>query len=197
MATKIRLQRHGKKGSAFYHIVIADSRSKRDGKFIEKIGTYNPNSNPASINLEFDRAMYWLETGAAPTDTMRAILSYKGVLYKNHLNKGVKKGALSQEQADKKFEAWLQEKEGKITGKAESIVKAKQSAYEKMVADEKAKNDAKAAKIAAKVAPAAEEAVAPAVEEAVATPAVEESVATEATTEEAAPAAETEEKPEA
>lgn len=158
MATKIRLQRHGKKGSAFYHIVIADSRSKRDGKFIEKIGTYNPNSNPATIDLKFERALHWVTTGAEPTNTMRAILSYKGVLYRNHLNKGVTKGALTQEAADKKFEAWLNDKNAKISGKVDSLSTAKKSAYEKMLADEKAKNEAKAAQIAAKAAPAVEEA---------------------------------------
>ena len=163
MATKIRLQRHGKKGSAFYHIVIADSKSKRDGKFIEKIGTYNPNTNPATIDLQFDRALNWLNTGAQPTDTMRAILSYKGVLFMNHLNKGVAKGALTQDQADAKFKAWNEQKEGKIAGKVESLSKAKVTASEQKLADEKAKNEAIAAKIAAKVAPEVE---APAAEEA-------------------------------
>lgn len=188
MATKIRLQRHGKKSAAFYHIVIADSRSPRDGKFIEKIGTYNPNTNPATIDMQFERALHWLSTGAEPTNTMRAILSYKGVLYKNHLDKGVKKGALTQDAADKKFEAWVNEKASKISGKAESIVSAKKSAYEKMMADEKAKNEAKAALIAAKAVPAEE--AAPAAEE---TPAVEEAPAAE----ESAPAAEGEASPEA
>ncbi|MBK7128929.1 MAG: 30S ribosomal protein S16 [Crocinitomicaceae bacterium] len=166
MATKIRLQRHGKKASAFYHIVIADSRSPRDGKFIEKIGTYNPNTNPATIDLQFERALHWLTTGAEMTNTMRAILSYKGVLYRNHLNKGVTKGALTQEAADKKFEAWVNDKTSKITGKSENLAAAKKSAYEKMIADEQEKNAAKAAKIAAKVVPVTE---APAAEEAPAT----------------------------
>lgn len=156
MATKIRLQRHGKKAAAFYHIVIADSRAPRDGKFIEKIGTYNPNTNPATIDLQFERALHWLTTGAEMTNTMRAILSYKGVLYRNHLNKGVAKGALTQEAADKKFEAWVNDKSSKITGKSENLAAAKKSAYEKMIADEKEKNAAKAAKIAAKVVPATE-----------------------------------------
>ncbi|MBI3133276.1 MAG: 30S ribosomal protein S16 [Bacteroidetes bacterium] len=164
MATKIRLQRHGKKAAAFYHIVIADSRSPRDGKFIEKIGTYNPNTNPATIDLQFERALHWLSSGAEPTNTMRAILSYKGVLYKNHLAKGVAKGALTQDAADKKFDAWVNDKTSKITGKAESVVSAKKSAYEKMLSEEKSKNEAKAAKIAAKAVPAAE--AAPAAEEA-------------------------------
>jgi small subunit ribosomal protein S16 len=180
MATKIRLQRHGKKAAAFYHIVIADSRSPRDGKFIEKLGTYNPNSNPATIDIAFDRALYWLGNGAEPTDTMRAILSYKGVLYRNHLNKGLAKGALTQEQADAKFEAWSTEKTNKITGKVEKLSTASKSAYEKMMADEKAKNEAKAAKIAAKVAPPVEEA--PAAEEtpAAETPAAEGEASAEA-----------------
>jgi len=189
MATKIRLQRHGKKGNAFYHIVIADSRSPRDGKFIEKIGTYNPNSNPASIDLKFERAMHWLGTGAQPTDTMRAILSYKGVMFKNHLNKGVAKGALTQEAADKKFETWSQEKTNKITGKVESLDKASKSAYEKLMADETAKNEAKAAKVAAKLAPPVVEETAPVAEET--------SVAEETPAAEDAPAAEGEATPEA
>lgn len=186
MATKIRLQRHGKKAAAFYHIVIADSRSPRDGKFIEKIGTYNPNTNPATIDLQFDRAMHWLTTGAEPTNTMRAILSYKGVLYKNHLAKGVAKGALTQEAADKKFEAWVNEKSVKISGKADNIATAKKSAVEKKLADEKAKNEAKAALIAAKAVPAAE-----------AAPAVEAPAQETAPAEESAPAAEGEASAEA
>lgn len=185
MATKIRLQRHGKKAAAFYHIVIADARAPRDGKFIEKIGTYNPNTNPATIDMQFERALHWLSTGAEPTNTMRAILSYKGVLYKNHLNKGVAKGALTQDVADKKFAAWENDKTSKITGKAESIVTAKKSAYEKMLADEKAKNEAKAASIVAKSTPPVVEEAAPAVEE------------TPTATEESAPAAEGEASAEA
>ena len=181
MATKIRLQRHGKKAAAFYHIVIADSRSPRDGKFIEKLGTYNPNTNPATIDIQFERALYWLETGAQPTETMRAILSYKGVLYRNHLNKGVAKGALTQDQADAKFEAWTADKYAKISGKVESLDKASKSSYEKMMADEKAKNEAKAAKIAAKVAP-------PVAEEA---PVAEETPVAEAAPAEETPAADT------
>ena len=110
MATKIRLQRHGKKGKPFYHIVIADSRAKRDGRFIEKLGTYNPNVRPAEINLDFDNALIWLQKGAIPTDTVRAILSYKGVLLKKHLLDGVKKGAFNEEAAESKFKQWLEEK---------------------------------------------------------------------------------------
>src|ERR1700740_2067340 len=107
MPTKIRLQRHGKKTKAFYHIVIADGRAPRDGKFIEKLGTYNPNTNPATINLDFEGALNWLQKGAEPTDTMKAILSYKGVVYKNHLLNGVKKGALTAEQVEAKFAKWM------------------------------------------------------------------------------------------
>lgn len=121
MPTKIRLQRKGKKGQPFYHVVIADGRAPRDGKFIEKIGTYNPLLKPAGIDLDFDRALYWLQTGAQPTDTVRSILSYKGILFKNHLQKGVTKGALTQEQADAKFDAWLREKEEKIAGKVNEV----------------------------------------------------------------------------
>ena len=114
MATKIRLQRHGKKGKPFYHLVIADSRSKRDGKFIQKIGTYNPNIKPAEINIDFNSALIWLQKGAIPTDTARAMLSYKGVLLKKHLLDGVKKGALTEELAEEKFQNWIQDKEKKI-----------------------------------------------------------------------------------
>ncbi len=183
MATKIRLQRHGKKKSAFYHIVAADSRAKRDGRFIEKLGTYNPNTNPATIDLEFDRALYWVQVGAVPTDTVKALLSYKGVLLKNHLAKGVAKGALTEADADKKFEAWLSEKESKITGKADSASKAIADAKAASLEAEKAVNDARAAEIAAKNAPeVVEEVVEEAAEETV-------EAAAEETTEEA-PAAE-------
>ena len=114
MATKIRLQRQGKKGKPFYHLVIADSRAKRDGKFIEKIGIYNPNTNPAQIDINFDAALNWLQKGAIPTDTARAILSYKGVLLKKHLLEGFRKGALTEEEVEVKFTTWLEEKETKI-----------------------------------------------------------------------------------
>jgi small subunit ribosomal protein S16 len=114
MPVKIRLSRHGKKGKPFYHIVIADSRSPRDGRFIERIGSYNPNTNPAHIVLNFDRALLWLQKGATPTETCRNIMSAKGVLLKNHLLKGVTKGALTQEQAEAKFKAWIEEREAKV-----------------------------------------------------------------------------------
>ena len=156
MPAKIRLQRHGKKANAFYHIVIADGRSPRDGKFIEKIGTYNPTTNPATINLDADKALTWLQNGAQPTDTCRAILSYKGVLYKNHLLGGVKKGALTQEQADAKLAKWTAEKEAKISGKVSKLDSASKDAYKKRLAAEAASKEAKVAKIVAKNTPAAE-----------------------------------------
>lgn len=124
MPTKIRLQRHGKKRYAYYHVVVADARAPRDGKFIEKLGTYNPNDNPATIDINFDRCLHWVKVGAQPTDTCRALLSYKGVMHKDHLDRGVLKGALTQEQADKKFEAWLKEKASKVDGKKDSLAKA-------------------------------------------------------------------------
>ena len=169
MATKIRLQRHGKKKSAFYHIVAADSRAKRDGRFIEKLGTYNPNTNPATIDLEFDRALYWVQEGAVPTDTVKALLSYKGVMLKNHLAKGVAKGALTEAQAETKFQAWIAEKEAKITGKSDSATKAIADAKAAGLAAEKAVNETRAAEIAAKNAPEpeVEEVVEEVVEEAV------------------------------
>ncbi len=158
MPVKLRLQRHGKKGNAFFHIVVADGRAPRDGKFIEKIGTYNPNTNPATIVLDNDKAFEWLQKGAQPTDTTRAILSYRGIMYKSHLALGVKKGALTQEQADAKVAVWLEEKEGKINAKHDSLSTSKQDAAKaRMVAEVKA-NKTKAAAIVAKNTPPVEEA---------------------------------------
>lgn len=124
MPVRIRLQRHGKKGKPFFWIVAADARSKRDGKYLEKIGTYNPNTNPATIELNLDSAVKWLHNGAQPTDTAKAILSYKGALLKHHLDGGVRKGALTQEQADAKLAAWLEEKANKVVAKKEGLTKA-------------------------------------------------------------------------
>ncbi|NOU48163.1 MAG: 30S ribosomal protein S16 [Bacteroidales bacterium] len=124
MPARIRLQRHGKKGNPFYHIVIADGRAPRDGRFIEKIGTYNPVANPAEININVDKAITWLNNGAQPSDTVRAILSYKGVLFKSHLMKGVAKGAFTEEQAEVKFQNWLSEKESKIEAKRKGLTEA-------------------------------------------------------------------------
>jgi small subunit ribosomal protein S16 len=169
MATKIRLQRHGKKGKPFYYIVVADARAPRDGRFIERLGSYNPNTNPATIDINFDKTLEWVNTGAQPTDTCRAILSYKGVLYKKHLEGGVKKGALTEEQAAAKFAEWTDQKEGKITGKKTSLVSAKDEARKAALAAEAKKKEEKAAAIAAKNAPVAEEVAeeeAPAEEEA-------------------------------
>jgi small subunit ribosomal protein S16 len=150
MPTKIRLQRKGKKGQPFYHLVIADGRAPRDGKFIERIGTYNPLTKPADINMDFDRALYWLHSGAQPTDTVRAILAYTGVLYKNHLNKGVKKGALTQEQADVKFAAWLKEKREKIENKSKQVEIDKKGDSKKRLEAEKKVNEARAEELAKK-----------------------------------------------
>ena len=150
MPTKIRLQRHGRKSYAFFHIVVADSRAPRDGKNIEKLGVYNPNTNPATIELDLDGALKWLENGAQPTDTCRAILSYKGVLYRKHLNGGVKKGAFTQEEADAKFEAWLNEKANKVQDGANAIAKAKDNAKAEALKAEAAVKEAKAAALAAK-----------------------------------------------
>jgi small subunit ribosomal protein S16 len=150
MATKIRLQRHGKKGKPFYHIVVADSRSKRDGKYIEQLGVYNPISNPATIELNFERALHWLKTGATPTETMHAMLAYKGVNYKHHLDKGVLKGAFSQEEADKRFEEWLAAKEGKVQTKRDSIAKKNAAELARLFDLEAKKNAEIAEKVAAK-----------------------------------------------
>jgi small subunit ribosomal protein S16 len=158
MPAKIRLQRHGKKGKPFYHIVIADGRAPRDGKFIEKIGTYNPTTNPATVTLNEEKALTWLDNGAQPTDTCRSILSYKGVMYKKHLSGGVKKGALTQEQADAKFEAWIAEKATKISGKVDKLADAKKEAYKKRLKAETVVKEAKAAIVLAKNSPLAEEA---------------------------------------
>lgn len=154
MATRIRLQRHGRKGYAFYHIVAADSRAPRDGKFIERLGSYNPNTNPATIDLNFERALYWIETGAQPSDTVRNILSKEGIMLMKHLNGGVRKGAFSAEEAAKKFEAWKQAKDANLTKKinelstaAKATEKARQEAE---VAANKAKAEIVAKKLAAK-----------------------------------------------
>src|SRR6185312_9090234 len=157
MATKIRLQRHGKKGKPFYHIIVADARAPRDGRFIERLGSYNPNTNPATIDINFDKTLDWVNNGAQPTDTCRAILSYKGVLYKKHLQGGVQKGALTEEQAEAKFQAWLDQKEGKITGKKTGLVSAKEEARKAALAAEVKKKQDRAAAIIAKNTPPAEE----------------------------------------
>ncbi|MCZ4693530.1 30S ribosomal protein S16 [Ancylomarina euxinus] len=157
MATKIRLARHGRKGRPFYHIVVADSRAPRDGKFIERIGSYNPNTNPATINLDFDKALTWLNNGAQPTDTAKAILSYEGVMMMKHLQGGVKKGSFDQATAELKFEAWKKEKEAKINAKKEGLsTAATDSAKARLEAETKVSAD-RAEAIAKKAADAAAE----------------------------------------
>ncbi|MBR6444916.1 MAG: 30S ribosomal protein S16 [Prevotella sp.] len=192
MATKIRLQRGGHKGYAVYRIVAADARAPRDGRFIEKLGMYNPNTNPATVMLNFDRALYWLEVGAQPTDTVRNILSREGVLLMKHLRGGVKKGAFDEAAAQAKFDAWKADKEKGLEAVRQGDQKAAKDLAAKKLEAEKKVNEAIAKKVADKKAAAvAEEAPeveeAPAVEEA---PVAEEAPATEAPAEEAAPAAE-------
>lgn len=198
MPVKIRLQRHGKKGKPFYWVVAADSRSKRDGKYLEKLGTYNPNTNPATINLDIDGSVKWLSNGAQPTDTARAILSYKGVMMKHHLLGGVRKGALTEEQAKEKFNTWVEEKEKAITAKVGGLDKAKADAKAKALEAEKEFSDKRAAAALPEVEEEAVEEVAEEVAEtaeavaeettAVEEPAKEEVAEPEAKAEEAAPA---------
>jgi small subunit ribosomal protein S16 len=158
MPVKLRLQRHGKKGKPFYWIVAADTRAKRDGRFLEKLGTYNPNLNPAKIELNIDSAVKWLENGAQPTDTTRAILSNEGVLLKKHLAGGVKKGALTEEEAEKKFQEWLTEKKAKIDAKKSNLQKEKDAQEAKALAAEKAANEARIATALPKIEDEASEA---------------------------------------
>ena len=186
MATKIRLQRGGHKGYAVYRIVAADARAPRDGRFIEKLGMYNPNTNPATVMLNFDRALYWLEVGAQPTDTVRNILSREGVLLMKHLRGGVKKGAFDEAAAQAKFDAWKADKEKGLEAVRQGDQKAAKDLAAKKLEAEKKVNEAIAKKVAEKKAAAVAE-EAPAVEE---TPVAEEAPATEAPSEEAAPAAE-------
>lgn len=160
MPAIIRLSRHGKKGQAFYHIVVADSRYARDARFIEKIGTYNPRTNPVTVNIKFDRAVDWVQKGAKPSDTTRTILSAQGVMFRAHLQKGVTKGVLTQEQADAKFNKWVSEKEVQATSKKSSTEASKKEAYKKRMAVETASRETRNAKRQAKAAaavPAAEE----------------------------------------
>ncbi len=201
MSVKIRLARRGRKKQAIYDVVVADARAPRDGRFIEKLGTYNPNTNPASININNERALTWLLNGAQPTDTVKAMLSYRGVMLKKHLQIGVLKGAISQEQADAKFNAWVSEKDTKIEGKKDQLATAKADARKSALAAETAKNQARIDSIKARevaalaaAAPAVEEVETPAAEveeaaEVVETPAVEAVV--EETTSAEAPAVET------
>jgi small subunit ribosomal protein S16 len=191
MPVKIRLQRHGKKGKPFYWIIAADSRAPRDGKYLEKIGIYNPNTNPATIDLDVDGAVKWLQNGAQPTDTARAILSYKGALLKNHLAGGIRKGALTEEQAEEKFQAWVNEKEDQVSAKKEGLSKEQEAARKKALDAEKeanakreaAANEAAEAEAAANAAAAQTEEGEP---EADVTTEVENETAAEASAEEKA-----------
>ena len=156
MPARIRLQRHGKKNQPFYHLVVADGRAPRDGRFIEKLGTHNPLTNPAQITLNLDRAVMWLDNGAQPSPTARRILSYKGAMLKHHLMIGVKKGAITQEQADVKFNEWLQAKEAKIANiKSEKENEVRNAKKARLEAEKKV-NETKAAAVAAKRQAAAE-----------------------------------------
>ena len=161
MSVRIRLQRHGKKGKPFYWIVAADQRSKRDGKYLEKLGTYNPNFNPPLVELNIDATVKWIQFGAQPSDTAKSIISKEGALLKNHLLNGVKKGALTDEEADKKFEDWLNEKNKKSEDKLSQIQKELSEKKKKELALEKeASEKRKLAAIAAAEEAAAEEAAA-------------------------------------
>ncbi len=195
MPTRIRLQRRGMKGQPYFHIVIADGRAPRDGRFIEKIGTYNPLTRPADINLDFDRALYWVKSGAQPSETVEAILKYTGVAYMHHLLKGVAKGAMTQEEAQAKFDAWKQEKDAKISSHANKVKQESKADEKKRLEAEAKVNEAKAKELAKKRASevaaeakeeAAEAAAAETAEVTEEAPVVEEAPVAEA------PAAETE-----
>ena len=186
MSVKIRLQRHGKKGKPFFHIVVADARARRDGRFIEKLGVYNPITNPATIELNVDAAVKWLNNGAQPTDTARAILSYKGALYKKHLQGGVAKGAFDEAEAEKRFNAWLETKEAAVANKKDSLSKADKAAKKAALEAEAKVNEARLA------AAAQAEADAKAAEEAANAPVEEVAEEVVAETTEETPAAEAE-----
>ncbi len=190
MPVRIRLQRHGKKGKPFYWVVAADSRAKRDGKFLEKLGIYNPNTNPATIDINVDNSVKWLENGAQPSHTAKRILSYKGVLLKHHLNGGVKKGAFTEEEAEKKFQAWVSDKEKAIANKASNLEKAQADAKAKALEAEKEVNEKRAQAAAEAEAAELAEAEAATEEAQAEAPEVEATEATEAAPEAEAPAAE-------
>jgi len=195
MAVKIRLARKGRKKLAYYHIVVADSRSPRDGRYIEKIGKYNPLTNPATIELDFDKALGWLQNGAVPSETCRAILSYKGILIKKHLLDGVKKGAFDEAEATKRFEEWMKQNEAKIETKRSGLEKSKDDRLVMMLEAEKKINEARAAKLAKKQADLAAKAEAASKAEAPAEVAEPAAETTDAPAEEAEPVAETTDAP--
>ncbi len=180
MPVKIRLQRHGKKGKPFYWIVAADARSKRDGKFLEKLGIYNPNTNPATIDLDVDGAVKWLGNGAQPSDTAKRLLSYKGALLKHHLLGGLRKGALTEEQVAEKFNAWVSEKEAAVAAKVSGLTKEQEAEKAKALEAEKAVNEKRVSDAQALEAEAAAEvAAAEAAEIAATEAAADEAAATE------------------
>ena len=187
MSVKLRLLRKGRKQQPFYYIVAADARAPRDGRFIERVGSYNPNTNPATIDLDLDKSVQWLQNGAQPTDTVRAILSYKGVMYKNHLLKGVAKGALTEEDVETRFNAWLEEKQGKIDAKRGKLAEATAAKAKEALERESKIREEREKAILAKNSPIADE-----VENATAEGEVAEEVTPEAETTEEAPAAEAE-----
>ena len=195
MAVKIRLARKGRKKLAFYHIVVADSRSPRDGRYIEKIGSYNPVTNPATIELDFDKALGWLQNGALPTDTCRAILSYKGVLIKKHLLEGVNKGAFDEAEATKRFEEWVKQNEAKIEAKKSNLEKSQDDELVKLLSVEKSVNEARAKKFAKRNADLAARAAAGDKADAIAEETVEAPVAEESAAEESASEPVAEDKP--
>ena len=195
MAVKIRLARKGRKKLAYYHIVVADSRSPRDGRYIELIGKYNPLTDPATIELNFDKALGWLQNGAVPTETCRAILSYKGILIKKHLLEGVKKGAFDEAEATKRFDEWMKQNEEKIESKKSGLEKSRDEELVSKLAAEKKVNEARAARLAKKQADLAAKAEAADKAEAVADKAEAVAEKAEAVAEEQAPAAETSEAP--
>ncbi len=197
MAVRIRLRRQGRKGKPFYHIIAADARAPRDGRYIERLGSYNPNTQPATIELDVEKAVKWLQNGAETSDTARAILSYKGALYKNHLLNGVRKGAFDEAEAEKRYEAWKADKDSRISGHSDSLRKAEEADKAKRLAAEKEVNDAREA--AVKAAEAEAMAAQKAEEDAAAAAAAAETASEEAEAAEAeAPKAEAEaETPEA
>ncbi len=150
MPVRIRLSRRGKKGRPFYYIVVADSRAPRDGKFIEKIGTYNPMTNPAAVDLEFEKALYWLQAGAQPSDSVRSLLSHQGVMHKNHLLNGVRKGAITEAEAEAKFEKWIKEKTSKLQSVVEKVETEKQAQKKKALNAESKVREARAHELAIK-----------------------------------------------
>lgn len=157
MPARIRLQRKGKKGQPFYHLVVADGRAPRDGKFIERLGTYNPMTHPATIEINFDRALYWVQCGASPSDTARSILSKKGVMMKHHLVKGIAKGALTPESMEERFNAWMNEKQGKLEKEAKEKELSKKDFHKNRIAEERKVNEARQQAAAKKLADSANE----------------------------------------